>query len=94
MRPTRAASTLTEILKEVSPPKKPEFVNPYEAASPIPLRAAARKPAAQRRTRAAAKAAAAAAAAQEKAKAKSAQKSEQKLTVQEIIEATVPKVSV
>lgn len=93
VRPTRAASTLTEILKEVSPPKKPEFVNPYEAASPIPLRAAARKPAAQRRTRAAAKAAAAAAA-QEKAKAKSAQKSEQKLTVQEIIEATVPKVSV
>ena len=90
VRQTRAASTLTEILKEVTPPKKPEFVNPYEAATPIPLRTNAKKVGA-RKTRAAAKAAATVHG-KEKQAEKLEQKPEQKLTAQEIIQATVPKV--
>ncbi|EMD38944.1 hypothetical protein CERSUDRAFT_112650 [Gelatoporia subvermispora B] len=33
---TRAASFMSEILKEVTPPKKLDIVNPYQTANPIP----------------------------------------------------------
>ncbi|KAI0352339.1 hypothetical protein OH77DRAFT_1592171 [Trametes cingulata] len=77
-KPTRAASFMTELIKEVTPPKKPDFANPYEAISPIVKPAPKKQPV--RKTRSAAKAEA------EKQKEK-----EPELTPQAIIEATVPK---
>ncbi|KAI0331450.1 hypothetical protein GY45DRAFT_1345277 [Cubamyces sp. BRFM 1775] len=83
-KPTRAASFMTELIKEVTPPKKPEFANPYEAVSPLPRPPQKKQPA--RKTRSAAKADAE----KEKEKEK-AQVKEPELTPQAIIEATVPK---
>ena len=71
---------MTELIKEVTPPKKPDFANPYEAANPMIKPAPKKQPV--RRTRTATKAA-------EQAKNK-----EPELTPQAIIEATVPKVRV
>ena len=76
-KPTRAASFMTELIKEVTPPKKPDFVNPYEAANPMIKPAPKKQPV--RKTRAAA------------AKAEEPKK-QPELTPQAIIEATVPKV--
>ncbi|KAI0693176.1 hypothetical protein C8T65DRAFT_760751 [Cerioporus squamosus] len=76
-KPTRAASFMTELIKEVTPPKKPDFANPYEAANPMIKPVAKKQPV--RRTRTAAKAEA------------EAKKKEPELTPQAIIEATVPK---
>ncbi|KAI0793926.1 hypothetical protein C8Q74DRAFT_1404090 [Fomes fomentarius] len=76
-KPTRAASFMTELIKEVTPPKKPDFANPYEAANPMIKPAPKKRPV--RRTRAAAKTEA------------ETQKKEPELTPQAIIEATVPK---
>ena len=67
---------MTELIKEVTPPKKPAFVNPYEAANPMIKPAPKKQPI--RRTRA-------------MAKIKEHTK-EPELTPQAIIEATVPKV--
>lgn len=75
-KPTRAAAFMTELIKEVTPPKKPAFVNPYEAANPMIKPAPKKQPA--RKTRAAAKLI--------------EQGKEPELTPQAIIEATVPKV--
>ncbi|KAI0641916.1 hypothetical protein C8Q79DRAFT_262476 [Trametes meyenii] len=83
-KPTRAASFMTELIKEVTPPKKPEFANPYEAASPLVRPVPKKQPV--RKTRSAAKAEAEAKRQKEKTKAK-----EPELTPQAIIEATVPK---
>lgn len=33
--PTKAASFMTELIKEVTPPKKPDVSNPYQTASPV-----------------------------------------------------------
>ena len=79
-KPTRAASFMTELIKEVTPPKKPAFANPYEAANPMIKPAPKKQPA--RKTRASTRAKA-----QEEV-----QKKEPELTFQAIIEATVPKV--
>ena len=79
-KPTRAASFMTELIKEVTPPKKPDFANPYEAANPMIKPAPKKQPV--RRTRTATKA------------AEQAKKKEPELTPQAIIEATVPKVRV
>ncbi|OSD03070.1 hypothetical protein PYCCODRAFT_1434947 [Trametes coccinea BRFM310] len=84
-KPTRAASFMTELLKEVTPPKKPDFANPYEAVSPLPRPAQKKQPV--RKTRSAARAEAEKAE-REKEKAK---EKEPELTPQAIIEATVPK---
>ncbi|KAI9064115.1 hypothetical protein FKP32DRAFT_1591527 [Trametes sanguinea] len=84
-KPTRAASFMTELLKEVTPPKKPDFANPYEAVSPLPRPAQKKQPV--RKTRSAARAEAEKAQ-KEKEKAK---EKEPELTPQAIIEATVPK---
>ncbi len=69
---------MTELIKEVTPPKKPDFANPYETANPMIKPAPKKRPV--RRTRAAAKTEA------------ETQKKEPELTPQAIIEATVPKV--
>lgn len=75
--PTKAASFMTELIKEVTPPKRPDLSNPYQTASPVkPL---PRKPVAKRPP---AKAAAA-----PPAPAKTPEPS-----AQAVIEATVPKV--
>ncbi|KAM5532376.1 hypothetical protein V8D89_013970 [Ganoderma adspersum] len=74
-KPTRAAAFMTELIKEVTPPKKPAFVNPYEAANAMIKPAPKKQPA--RKTRAAAK--------------REEQGKEPELTPQAIIEATVPK---
>ncbi|RPD64373.1 hypothetical protein L226DRAFT_559572 [Lentinus tigrinus ALCF2SS1-7] len=76
-KPTRAASFMTELIKGVTPPKKPDFANPYEAANPMIKPAPKRHPV--RKTRTTAKAEA------------EAKKKESELTPQAIIEATVPK---
>ncbi|KAI1796609.1 hypothetical protein LXA43DRAFT_566478 [Ganoderma leucocontextum] len=73
--PTRAAAFMAELIKEVTPPKKPAFVNPYEAANLMIKPAPKKQPV--RKTRAAAKL--------------EEQKKEPELTPQAIIEATVPK---
>ena len=72
---------MTELIKEVTPPKKPAFANPYEAANPMIRPLPKKQPV--RKTRAATK-----------ANAKEEQKKEQELTPQATIEATVPKVRV
>lgn len=76
-RSTRAADFMTELIKEVTPTKKPDVSNPYQTASPVqPL---PRRPV-TRRQRPAIKP-------PDQPKAK-----EPELTALEIIEATVPKV--
>ncbi|KAI9060081.1 hypothetical protein FKP32DRAFT_1595819 [Trametes sanguinea] len=84
-KPTGAASFMTELLKEGTPPKKPDFANPYEAVSPLHRPAQKKKP--MRKTRSAARAEAEKA---EKAKEKAKEK-EPELTPQAIFVATVPK---
>jgi hypothetical protein len=67
---------MTELIKEVTPPKKPDVSNPYQTASPV--KPPVKKPV--RRTRATAK----------PAVPENPKKPE--LSPQAIIEATVPKV--
>ncbi|KAI0675495.1 hypothetical protein C8Q78DRAFT_1101817 [Trametes maxima] len=83
-KPTRAASFMAELIKEVTPPKKPDFANPYEAVSPLGRPVPKKQPV--RKTRSAAKAEAEAKLQKEKTRSK-----EPELTPQAIIEATVPK---
>ncbi|KAH0836593.1 hypothetical protein J3R83DRAFT_8293 [Lanmaoa asiatica] len=47
-RSTRAADFMTELIKEVTPPKKPDVSNPYQTASPVKPPAPVRKPVAKR----------------------------------------------
>ena len=71
---------MTELLKEVTPPKKPDVSNPYQTASPVPVKPAKKpQPKRQRPT----------AKPTEKPK-----ETTPELTAQEIIEATVPKARV
>ncbi|CDO73258.1 hypothetical protein BN946_scf185008.g20 [Trametes cinnabarina] len=84
-KPTRAASFMTELIKEVTPPKKPDFANPYEAVSPLPRPAQKKQPV--RKTRSAARANAEKVKEQAKEQAKEKEK-EPELTPQAIIEAT------
>ncbi|KAI0924626.1 hypothetical protein AcW2_005459 [Taiwanofungus camphoratus] len=81
-KPTRAASFMTELIKEVTPPKKPDLVNPYQAASPLPPRPS-KKPPVKRARSATAKPAAEA--------ELPTDKKGTLLSPQRIIEATVPK---
>ncbi|OCH85505.1 hypothetical protein OBBRIDRAFT_310654 [Obba rivulosa] len=76
---TRAASFMSEILKEVTPPKRPDIINPYQAANPIPRppkKPLVRKP---RETKPA------------QPPAQPAEKKEAPVSAQAAIEATVPK---
>ncbi|KAH7911058.1 hypothetical protein BJ138DRAFT_1086384, partial [Hygrophoropsis aurantiaca] len=77
-RPTKAANFMTELIKEVTPPKKADVSNPYQTASPVKppqKKPSARKPRSTRR---------------DKEKAQEKEKLP-KITAQAIIEATVPK---
>ncbi|KAH9935061.1 hypothetical protein B0H21DRAFT_699261 [Amylocystis lapponica] len=85
VKPTRAADFMTQLLKEVTPPKKKDFANPYQTASPMPVRPPTKKPPA-RKTKAASKAAAEAT-----PEKKGLEKDLSELSPQAIIEATVPK---
>ena len=69
---------MTELIKEVTPPKKPAFANPYEAANPMIKPMPKKQPVRRTRTRTKAQ--------------EELSKKEPELTPQAIIEATVPKV--
>lgn len=78
-RPTRAANFMTELIKEVTPTRKPDVSNPYQTASPVKPPAPLRKPVTKR----------------PKPTPKSVEKpkeQEPEISAQAIIEATVPKV--
>ncbi|TFY58201.1 hypothetical protein EVG20_g8240 [Dentipellis fragilis] len=81
-QPTRAASMMSELLKDVTPPKKPDVANPYQTASPV-------KPVMSKRPQKKRKAP------EEKKVEKKAEEKEASieagLSPQRIIEATVPK---
>ncbi|KAI0046014.1 hypothetical protein FA95DRAFT_1423917 [Auriscalpium vulgare] len=74
-QPTRAANFMSELIKEVTPPKKPDVANPYQTASPV--KAGLPKKATRKRK-----------APEEKPKEK---EKEIHVSPQRIIEATVPK---
>ena len=78
-QPTRAANFMAELIKEVTPPKKPDLSNPYQTASPV-------KPSLQKKPPKKRKAPEGPPTEQEKTDAN--------LTHQTIVEATVPTVSV
>ena len=95
LKPTHAASVLTELLKEVTPPKLPPFANPYEALYPGSLKDAIMRyaPSRKRKNREDAKANATKAA--ETAREQKVEEKKEKapeMTTRRIIEATVPKV--
>ncbi|KAI9459036.1 hypothetical protein F5148DRAFT_1287252 [Russula earlei] len=75
IQPTRAANFMAELIKEVTPPKKPDLSNPYQTASPV-------KPSLQKKPGKRRKAA--------EARPKELEKKEVDLTPQTIIEATIP----
>ncbi|KAL4062479.1 hypothetical protein J3A83DRAFT_4417841 [Scleroderma citrinum] len=75
-RPTRAADFMTELLKEVTPPKKPDVSNPYQTASPV--KPPPKKPQSKRQRPA-------------PKPTEKPKETGPELTAQEIIEATVPR---
>ncbi|KDQ61566.1 hypothetical protein JAAARDRAFT_45167 [Jaapia argillacea MUCL 33604] len=84
-QPTKAANFMTELIKEVTPPKKPDLSNPYQTASPVKQQPQHKKPVTRKVTRVASKA-------KEAATMEVDKKVElPPLTAQAIIEATVPK---
>jgi hypothetical protein len=78
-QPTRAANFMAELIKEVTPPRKPDLSNPYQTASPV-------KPSLQKKPTKKRKAA--------EGRSKEPEKKTVDLSHQTIIEATVPTVSV
>ena len=80
-KPSRAAAFMTELIREATPPKKPDIANPYQTASPVktvkpPTKKPVRKP----------KAVSKPPPTEEK------EREQPKMSMQEIIEATLPKV--
>lgn len=78
-QPTRAANFMAELIKEVTPPKKPDLSNPYQTASPVKP-SLQKKPVKKRKP--------------VEARPKEQEKKEVDLSPQTIIEATVPTVRV
>lgn len=74
-QPTRAANFMAELIKEVTPPKRPDLSNPYQTASPVKP-SQPKKPAKKRKP------------AEERPK--QPEKKEVDLSHQTIIEATIP----
>jgi hypothetical protein len=79
-KPSRAAAFMTELIREATPPKKPDIANPYQTASPVktvkpPAKKPARKP----------RAVSGQLSTEEKEK-------QSEMSMQTIIEATLPKV--
>lgn len=79
-RQTKAANFMTELIKEVTPPKRPDISNPYQAASPV-------KNIAKKRTRTTARPAPPKQLAEPAAEGPK----EKEYSAQAIIEATLPK---
>ena len=79
-KPSRAAAFMTELIREATPPKKPDIANPYQTASPVKtVKPPSKKPA--RKPRAVSK------------QLSSEEKEKQsEMSMQAIIEATLPKV--
>ncbi|KAI0255933.1 hypothetical protein BJV78DRAFT_583764 [Lactifluus subvellereus] len=73
--PTRAANFMAELIKEVTPPKRPDLSNPYQTASPVKP-SLQKKPAKKRKA--------------PEGRPKEPEKKEVDLSPQTIIEATVP----
>lgn len=78
-QPTRAANFMAELIKEVTPPKKPDLSNPYQTASPV-------KPSLQKKSAKKRKPA--------ERRPKEPEKKDVDLSHQTIIEATIPTVRV
>jgi rubrerythrin len=78
-KPTNAATFMAELIKDVTPPKRPDLSNPYQTASPVKPRAPVARKIAKKRTRATGKPTLPTETAQDDA------------TPQAAIEATIPK---
>ena len=79
-KPSRAAAFMTELIREATPPKKPDIANPYQTASPVktvkpPAKKSVRKPRPVSQP-----------------PAEEKEKKQPEMTMQAIIEATLPKV--
>ena len=89
---TKTANFMAELIKETTPPKKPDLVNPYQVASPVgkvgPPRRSTKRPRATGRPVVPTKAEME----EEKRKKEETKEKEKEYSPQAIIEATVPKV--
>jgi len=83
---------MAELIKEVTPPKKPDVSNPYQTASPVKVPPSTSRPK-PKRARAKGKPVAAVSAKMDTdTDAKGEETATEKVTPQAIIEATLPKV--
>ncbi len=91
-KPTKVANLMAELIKEVTPPKKPDVSNPYQTASPVKVPPSTSRPK-PKRARAKGKPVAAVSAKMDTdTDAKGEETATEKVTPQAIIEATLPKV--
>lgn len=91
-KPTKVANLMAELIKEVTPPKKPDVSNPYQTASPVKVPPSTSRPK-PKRARAKGKPVAAVSAKMDTdTDAKGEELAAEKVTPQAIIEATLPKV--
>ena len=88
-KPTKVANFMAELIKEVTPPKKPDVSNPYQTASPVKMVPSASRP---RPKRARPKGKPAPSAKMETDTEKGEETVNEKVSPQAIIEATLPKV--
>jgi len=80
-KPSRAATFMTELIREATPPKKPDIANPYQTASPVKaVKPPAKKP--TRKPRAVSK----------QPSTEEKEKKQADMSMQAIIEATLPRV--
>jgi hypothetical protein len=88
-KPTKVANFMAELIKEVTPPKKPDVSNPYQTASPVKIPSTSRpRP---KRTRVKGKSTASAKM-ETDTDAQAEETTAEKISPQAIIEATLPKV--
>ncbi|KAG5639084.1 hypothetical protein H0H81_007028 [Sphagnurus paluster] len=88
---TKAANFMTELIKEVTPPKRPDLSNPYQTANPVGKVGGPVKPRVGRRTRATGKPAAPTPKDDQEREKEEDSKTEKVYSPQAIIEATLPK---
>ena len=80
-KPSRAAAFMTELIREATPPKKPDIANPYQTASPVKIvKPPAKKSIRQPR------------AVSKQPPTEEKEKKQLEMSMQAIIEATLPKV--
>ena len=90
-KPTKVANFMAELIKEVTPPKKPDVSNPYQTASPVKMVPSTSRPR-PKRARAKGKPASASSKMETDTDVKGEEAVTEKVTPQAIIEATLPKV--